>query len=459
MGAAVKLLLGPERLPVLSPKSRLAKLYMIQSHEEDHRRDAGDTLYRSRKHAWVVRGRALAEKVVRDCKFCKAHNEKTLSQQMGDLPREKFNIPCKPFTNLCVDLAGPYQVKAMNNARSKLKVWPVLFNCLNTGAVDIRLAYKQGADAFLTAWATFCAIRGDPATVYSDRGSNLTKAATYVQEDDSEKWGWDEISKNSAKKGTTWRFAPPGCQFRDGLAESRVKMMKKTLVHLHAGGELNYAEFECVQARAANVINDRPLGVSIHRKAEGELIPVTPNLLLMAKTATSSPDLTLSDDDPNRLAKNQKSLEEVVGAWWNQWYSQVFSSLVPYKKWKKEMANLAIGDICLVKYDHKVGKSDYRICKVVEVEEDAKGLVRTVTIAMRPRDSREKSLPYKSKKLKNLRLAVQRLVLICPAKEAEEIIKADQASRRTQTNAIINGRMVILDEEDCDADQDDEPVK
>ena len=232
--------------------------------------------------------------------------------------------------------------------------------------------------------------------------------------------------------------------------------MKKSLVHLHAGGELNYAEFECLLARAANVINDRPLGVSIHRKAKGELIPVTPNLLLMAKTATSSTDLTLSEDEPSRLAKNQKRMEEVLVAWWNQWFSQVFSSLVPYQKWKKEASNLAIGDICLVKYEHKVGKSDYRICKVVEVEEDTKGLVRTVTIAMRPRDSREKSLPYKSKKLKNLRLAVQRLVLICPAKEAEEILKADQDSRRTQTNAIINGWHVFLHGEDGDAIEDDE---
>jgi hypothetical protein len=56
----------------------------------------------------------------------------------------------------------------------------VLFNCLNTGAVNIRLAYKQGTDALLTAWGTFYFIRGNPATVYSDRGSNLTKAATYI---------------------------------------------------------------------------------------------------------------------------------------------------------------------------------------------------------------------------------------------------------------------------------------
>ena len=77
--------------------------------------------------------------------------------------------------------------------------------------------------------------------------------------------------------------------------------------------------------------------------------------------------------------------------------------------------------MCLAKYEHKVGKADYRLCKVVEVEKDAKGLVRTVMVAMRPRDAREKSLPYKSKKLKNLKLAVQRLVLICPGIEARNI--------------------------------------
>ena len=67
-----------------------------------------------------------------------------------------------------------------------------------------------------------------------------------------------------------------------------------------------------------------------------------------------------------------------------------------------------------------MGKADYRLCKVVEVETDAKGLVRTVMVAMRRRDVGEKSWPYKSKKLKNLQLAVQRLDLICPVIEAKK---------------------------------------
>ena len=56
LGLAVRSLLGPDKLPVLSPKSRFAVLFMSQAHKEDHRREAEDTLFKSRKLAWVVRG-------------------------------------------------------------------------------------------------------------------------------------------------------------------------------------------------------------------------------------------------------------------------------------------------------------------------------------------------------------------------------------------------------------------
>ena len=123
--------------------------------------------------------------------------------------------------------------------------------------------------------------------------------------------------------------------------------------------------------------------------------------------------------------------------------SSVFSA--SYNNWKKEDPNLKIGDVCLARYEHKLGKADFRICKV------EKDLVRTVMVDMRPRDSREKSLPYKSKKMRTMKLAVQRLVLICPAQEAKDILKAKGAKNlsgnRINYDAIINGKFVLLSEE------------
>ena len=66
MDLAMKALLGPEKLAVFSPKSR----------------NAGDTLFRSRKLAWIVRGKNLAQSVVKECEFCKVNQQKTLEQQI-----------------------------------------------------------------------------------------------------------------------------------------------------------------------------------------------------------------------------------------------------------------------------------------------------------------------------------------------------------------------------------------
>ena len=78
------------------------------------------------------------------------------------------------------------------------------------------------------------------------------------------------------------------------------------------------------------------------------------------------------------------------------------------------------------------------------METDHKGLVRTVTVGMRPRDSREKSLPYKSKKLKALRLAVQRLILICPAVEAKQLLDDAKNEVPGNTVAFIDGKSIMV---------------
>ena len=79
------------------------------------------------------------------------------------------------------------------------------------------------------------------------------------------------ISKSSAERQTVWRLAPPGGQFWDGLAESRVEMMKMI---------------------------------------RGDLVPITPNPLLMIKTATYSLDPGMRDVGPDRFVENHIAVEK-----------------------------------------------------------------------------------------------------------------------------------------------------
>ena len=56
----------------------------------------------------------------------------------------------------------------MNNKRCKLKTWPVVFCCMNTGALHIELSENYSSDAFLICYEKFVSIRGRPTAVYSD---------------------------------------------------------------------------------------------------------------------------------------------------------------------------------------------------------------------------------------------------------------------------------------------------
>ena len=91
--------------------------------------------------------------------------------------------------------------------------------------------HDYGTEAFILQYRSYVAIRGKPAKVTSDRGSQLTSKGNVVvtPAEHPANWGWQEVADRTAQEGTVWEFVPAGCQYRNGLAENRVKVVKKTL--------------------------------------------------------------------------------------------------------------------------------------------------------------------------------------------------------------------------------------
>ena len=198
------------------------------------------------------------------------------------------------------------------------------------------------------------------------------------------------------------------------MAEARVRAIKETFdILLPAGANgLNYAEFETVLRKACNIINDRPLAVKKSgNKKDGEILPISPNTLLLGRTSLQPPSLVDSEDG-NKLTRRMKFIQEVEENWWSLWFSQVWQDLFPRQKWKDPANNLEIGDICLKGSIPTLGKAKYTLCRVTRTFPDENDLVRTVEVAARPRDSREPSLPYRNRDLFLEILPVQKLVLI-----------------------------------------------
>ena len=129
--------------------------------------------------------------------------------------------------------------------------------------------------------------------------------------------------------------------------------------------------------------------------------------------------------DYTRLQARMKYTEQAFTLWWKKWLEQVWDSLVPVAKWRKEKKNLQPGDIVLVKTVPAVGKPSTKLARVDEVFPDQHGNVRDVTVISYPKQRKEKPGPYQPGQMDVQKLPVQRLVLMIPASEISSLEPAD----------------------------------
>ena len=130
---------------------------MIQSHEENHEESAG-TLAHSRAYVWVVKGRSLARKLARSCPRFRLEKCRMLQQKVGQLPEDRIEIGCLPFSYISLDLLGPVKVKGIVNKRSQMGCYPLLFVCQLTGAMHVKLMVDYSMAVFLVQWGGFTAL-------------------------------------------------------------------------------------------------------------------------------------------------------------------------------------------------------------------------------------------------------------------------------------------------------------
>ena len=68
---------------------------------------------------------------------------------------------------------GPYMVK---RARSEIKRYGLLFTCLFSRAIHLKLLDDLSTDCFLNSLGSFLALRGKVATLFCDQGTNFVRA-------------------------------------------------------------------------------------------------------------------------------------------------------------------------------------------------------------------------------------------------------------------------------------------
>ena len=126
------------------------------------------------------------------------------------------------------------------------------------------------------------------------------------------------------------------------------------------------------------------------------------------------------------VIRGRRLLAKVTFAkWWRMWYDQVWQSLLPVNKWKETKANLAIGDLVLLKYSNKYSAPQYRYAVILKVHPDTHGVVRDVTIGVHSRRLREAKEVYSGSQLEEMLVPVQRCTLLLAKADQHTLEPAD----------------------------------
>ena len=170
---AALVLYDTKHLILLPSNHRVSFLITRHAHMHGHLEVAATTA-KVRVKYWILKGNKLSKNVKRECVFCKQLAHQTETQIMAALPQHRLAPYTPPFFHSSRDYFGPNNVRIGRNKTDKY--YGVIFTCLNTRAVHLEMAVDLSTMDFLQVLRRFFSIRGYPATVLSDNGSQMVGA-------------------------------------------------------------------------------------------------------------------------------------------------------------------------------------------------------------------------------------------------------------------------------------------
>lgn len=331
-----------------------------------------------RKKFWIVNGMSTIKKTLRNCIICKKCKPKPLCQKMGELPKCRVKLPQKPFINCAIDYAGPIKIKESKLRNSKiLKAYISLFVCMATKAVHLEVVSDLTAEAFIGALRRFTSRRGQVNHIYSDNGTNFTKANKLLSElTEKEKEEFEcKLNEETEKNEIQFHFSPAYSPHFNGIAESAVRSAKYHLKRTIKTA-FTFEELTTILSQIEAVMNSRPL--CIQSTDPNEATALTPAHFLNLIPTVMPPDENLSDIKNGYLSRWQL-VQKIQQNLAKRWKEEYLNQLQQRKKWFTKDIEAEIDDIVMLKDENKVATT-WRLGKVLEKYPGKDGLTRVMKI-------------------------------------------------------------------------------
>ena len=440
-GTALQYAYQVDSLPVLMATTRIGYMVLLHHHEQDHAgRDL--TLSASLATAWVVGGRRLAGTIHSACVRCRFLERKLVGQSMRELP-PALQVPSPVFWNCSLDYFGPFDLKTGRTTRSNsgtFKCWILLVACLSTKAMMAYACPGYSTEDLLLVLDSHISVRGCPRWIHHDAGAQIVRAAKEAgQAGEVPNWDMQEVARKAGDGQITWSMASAAAAWDNGFVERSGAKVKKTFRAVYGKERLNFLEFQCALSRISAILNSRPVYAELARGGQGEdpdfISAVTPNMLMLGRTSPYHPHRNWDAQADTRTRLGH--VVELEKAWWRQAVSQNLASMVPVPKWRVDQRNVCVGDIVQLLYAGRL-VAEYRLARVVVVEPDSDGVVRSVILRYSLVQGLDKAAraAYTGIKRKYIRTRVQRLSMLLPVEEQGDGAAVGQAEQEEARRAV-----------------------
>ena len=180
---------------------------------------------------------------------------------------------------------------------------------------------------------------------------------------------------------------------------------------------------------AANLSNERPIGIHKTPKADGTFKVLTPNCLLMGRSLNSVPD-------DSELASHMKKsdryqlISQVTLEFWDRWAQEVTPESVVRQRWHETGRNLQVGDLVLL-HEKSELKGKYVLGIVEETRISKDGLVRSCVVGYTIPYNKDPVGRYSGGRRVSVSRSIQRLTLLLPVEEQpSRLVVEDNVVRR-----------------------------
>ena len=224
-----------------------------------------------------------------------------------------------------------------------------------------------------------------------------------------------QLSDLASQSGFKWSISPANSPWRQGSSEVRIKCLKRLLQISVGSSRLSPTELQTVLFEAANLSNERPIGVIKTPSADGNFHVLTPNSLLLGRSKNSVPDDTELSLQLKRSDRYQL-VQTITSDFWNRWVQQVTPEKIIRQKWHESGRNVKLGDVVLL-HDKSPIKGKYQLGLVETVKESDDKLVRSCSVSYVLPSAKDPAKAYSGGRRIVVSRSIQRLSVILPVEE------------------------------------------